>query len=79
MYSTHKRFIPIFIEDGNLDCKHDSSQKLILDRASKVMIYHLSFETTCNVHSQYIFILLYGLIMTIGIGGNIMVILTVLR
>ena len=37
------------------------------------------FETTCNVLLQYIFILLYGLIMTIGIGGNIMVIFTVLR
>ena len=43
------------------------------------MIYHLMFETTCNVILQYIFILLYGLIMTIGIGGNIMVIFTVLR
>ena len=28
---------------------------------------------------QYIFILLYGLIMTIGIGGNMLVIFTVLR
>ena len=81
MYSPLNALIRIIfiVDDGNLDCKYDSSQKLILDRASKVMIYHLMFETTCNVLLQYIFILLYGLIMTIGIGGNIMVIFTVLR
>ena len=32
--------IIFIVDDGNLDCKYDSSQKLILDRASKVMIYH---------------------------------------
>ena len=41
MYSPLNALIRIiFIVDGNLDCKYDSSQKLILDRASKVMIYH---------------------------------------
>ena len=37
--------LDIFIDDGDLDCKYESSQKLNLDRTSKVMIYHLS-ETT---------------------------------